>query len=175
MKTKLNTTLTYLCLETRSNTPSGKESGFFLCRDASRFGCEMSWIKHSLAKMSESVMFSADCLGQNGETAANSSFNPWLTDRANSLQISIGRGAGSLHAGQQNIAIGFSKWVIKMKCVMYSMYVCVRVFISNLWIFFVFFEKKRQQHKLLNNFKKCQKEPINIVFIYLFIQSFIST
>lgn len=175
MKTKLNTTLTYLCLETRSNTPSGKESGFFLCRDASRFGCEMSWIKHSLAKMSESVMFSADCLGQNGETAANSSFNPWLTDRANSLQISIGRGAGSLHAGQQNIAIGFSKWVIKMKCVMYSMYVCVRVFISNLWIFLFSLKKKRQQHKLLNNFKKCQKEPINIVFIYLFIQSFIST
>lgn len=71
-------------------------------------------------------MFSADRLGQNGETAANSSFNPWLTDRANSLQISIGRGAGSIHAGQQNIAIGFSKWVIKMKCVMYSMYVCMR-------------------------------------------------
>lgn len=55
---------------------------------------------------------------------------------------------------------------------MYSMYVCVRVFISNLCIFLFSLKKKQQQHKLLNNFKKCQKEPINIVFIYLFSHSF---
>lgn len=59
-------------------------------------------------------MFSAECRGQRGETAASSPFNPSLTDGANSLLISIGGGAGSLHAAQQNIAIGHSKWVIKM-------------------------------------------------------------
>lgn len=37
----------------------------------------------------------------------------------------------------------------------------------------VFLEKK-QQHKRLNNFlKKCQKEAINVVCIYLFIYSVI--
>lgn len=57
------------------------------------------------------------------------------------------------------------------------MYACVYLYQISLPRrgFFVFFEKKQQQHKLLNNLKKCQKEPINIVFIYLFIQSFIST
>lgn len=52
-------------------------------------------------------------------------------------------------------------------------YVCMRACIYIKFVdFFVFFEKKQQQHKLLNNFKKCQKEPINIVFIYLFSHSF---
>lgn len=40
-------------------------------------------------------MFSAKCRGQKGETAANSQFNPSLTDRPNSLQISTERGAVS--------------------------------------------------------------------------------
>lgn len=139
---------TYLCLETRSNTPSGKESGVFSAVLPPRFGCEMSRIKHSLAKTSESVMFSADCPEQNGETAPNSSFNPSLTDRANSLQISIGRGAGSVHAGQQYIAIGYSEWIVKIKSVMYNMYVPVCVF-NQICLprFFVFFEKKPQTLK----------------------------
>lgn len=60
-------------------------------------------------------------------------------------------------------------------------YVCMRACIYIKFAypdvdFLWFFLEKKQQHKRLNNFKKkCHKEAINVVFIYLFIQSFIST